>query len=59
MFVFVYLRSLLYSNLRLAMFILQIARKFQGIIDLQRRGREGDLHQNERVRTWAGSDVFF
>ena len=38
--------------------ILQIALKLQGIINLQRRGREGDPQQNKRVRTWEGSDVF-
>ena len=38
--------------------ILQIALKLQGIINLQRRGRERDPQQNKRVRTWEGSDVF-
>ena len=27
-------------------------------MDLLRRGREGDPQLNNRVRTWAGSDVF-
>ena len=39
--------------------ILQIALKLEGIINhLWRRGREVESEQNERVRTWAGSDVF-
>ena len=38
--------------------IIQIALLLQGIMDLKRRGRERDLQQNKRVRTWACSDVF-
>ena len=33
--------------------VLQIALKLQNIIDLLRRGREGDQQQSKRVRTWA------
>ena len=37
--------------------VLQIALKLQGIMNLLRRCREGDLQQNKRVGTCAGSDV--
>ena len=38
--------------------ILKIAFKLQVIMDLWRRGRDGDPQENKRYRTWVGSDVF-